>query len=326
MEFMNSSLSGTCIFDFSKEKEQEVDCKEGDTLMLLCKVDSDSEWILVKNKRTGRTGIVPLTYITINSQDSEAKSKQLSTLREWKYRNSNQIQELLTRNAVSNPSNSFPSKGDRGIKSLNDLNKREQAMKKQQDVTISSAKVTSYERLKDNQIEYIIEAVVNGVPLTLYRPYDEFFYLHLALKSAFPQEREETRRLPLLPVPTQSFTAFMLDKRLEDIDRYVKKLIELDHLKCSKYVIDFFKKQPGDEEVEKSVKIQILSKVDSLAFRTTLSAISYSSLRKRISNKLKIEDFELRDRFSKAKINSTEKLIDLINKNPEKIVIYIPSK
>ena len=329
MNLANSSLHGICLFNFTKESDQELECKEGDKLSLLCRVNSD--WVLAKNVQSGQTGVIPLSFIEIKKANTDAPIRELkshlSTLREWKYRNSNQIQELLTRNAVSNPVNTIPSKiSDRGAQSLNDLPKRNNNEQKQNNVNISSAKVVSYERLKDNQIEYIIECVVNSQNYTLYRPYDDFFYMHLALKSAYPQERESNRQLPLLPVPTQNLTAYSLDRRLDDIDRYVKKLIALDHLKNSRYVLDFFKKQAGDEEHEMSIKIQILSKTDSMAFRTTLSAVSLTSLRKRISSKLKVEDFDLRDRFTKVRINSTDKLVDLINNNPEKIVLYIPSK
>eukprot|EP00834_Sanchytrium_tribonematis_P001548 NODE_39_length_35218_cov_0.479655.p11 type:complete len:329 gc:universal NODE_39_length_35218_cov_0.479655:29435-30421(+) len=325
----NDRLYAICIYDFTKENPQELEANVNDKLSLLCKVNSD--WILAKNQRTKETGVIPVSFVSIKQKDHPkhivSSGADLVSLREWKHRNSNQIQELLTRNAVSNPANTIPNKKlERGARSLNDLTKNSKDHTSKGQFLISGGKVVSYEKLKDNQIEYIVHCTVNGQNLTLYRQYDDFFYMHLALKSAFPQERDSNRKLPLLPVPNQNLTEYALDRRLDDIDTYIRKLIKLEHLCNSKYVQDFFKLQPGDEQSEQTIKIQILSKVQSVAFRTTKNALSYESLQNRVRDKLRVETFELRDRFTKKRIRCTNDLISIVEANPEKIVLYIPQK
>ena len=321
---MESSIYGICNYDFEKETNQELDCQQNDILSLLCYLNDD--WVIAKNTRTTKIGMIPTSFVSLNNSSSsdvrqEIQSK-IGSYNQWKQRNSDTIESLLSRKAFSNPENSMPKRStNRDFKSMDNLPDMKNTTK--EILKLTSARAVACQK-EENVVTFTLECIINGQVFTMYRAYDEFFYMHLALKSAFPQERNSNRRLPLMPVPSDNLSTYAFEKRLNDLDKYCSELTKLDYLLKSKYVIEFFQIRTSDKGGEKSIKIQVLSRTSSMAFRTTIKDLSFSSLTSRIEKKLRLKDYELKDRFTKKIIRSTEDLKQVVENNPDKIVLYIP--
>lgn len=118
-------------------------------------------------------------------------------------------------------------------------------------VFIKSAEVLSVRERMHSPKRFVYEVQVewsNSDSTTCYRGYTDFFDFQCELISSFPSEagtmKGVERTLPYLPGRKifQRRTATLAEKRLPQIDDYVKKLIDMpDHISHSDQVLKFFR-------------------------------------------------------------------------------------
>lgn len=110
---------------------------------------------------------------------------------------------------------------------------------------------------ENDKYRYIIECTMdNGSHWELARLYQNFYDFQIALLQAFPKEAGldgGPRSLPFMPGPVTYVTDMISNGRRENLDIYVRKLLELpEHISKCQLVRELFAPREGDYELEHS--------------------------------------------------------------------------
>ena len=116
---------------------------------------------------------------------------------------------------------------------------------------ILEAQVPSYILNSSSKYEFIVHCTRETGEYTLLREYEDFFNLHLNLLQGFPEaagRNNKKRIIPFLAGPVETVTKEVTEKRVKDLDIYIKELLALPlEISYSKQVRLFFKCRPADK-------------------------------------------------------------------------------
>ena len=110
-----------------------------------------------------------------------------------------------------------------------------------------AASVSSYFLENDRDCYTIKSLLENGQHWELYRSYEDFYDLQVALLKNFPHEAGQGRTLPYTPGPVKYVTHAISKGRRESLDNYIKGLLNLSPLITHCHPVqDFFTPRQSD--------------------------------------------------------------------------------
>lgn len=340
------SLYAIVLYDFKAEKSDELTVHVGENLFICA--HHNYEWFIAKPiGRLGGPGLVPVGFVSIidittgyasgNEIAEDISSVNLPTVQEWKsdvakYKASNialgQFESDYNPDGTMFNDGNTLSYNDGGLPSFateaDDLNT---------DYLISVA-VSSFS-FEDEKYWYEVNCELsNGKYRRLKRSYQDFYDLQVQLLDKYPAESGKlrdkngqwTKRIvPYIPGPVPYVTDSITQKRMDDLDVYVKELIKLpEYISSSPLVNHLFMISDNgyDRELSSELPSQTeLQDIDEnksednfstegqrrvLSSRKNSRASSHSRRIKNEDSTLTGEDMKMYDRLSKLSLNSSK--------------------
>eukprot|EP00834_Sanchytrium_tribonematis_P007910 NODE_803_length_3808_cov_1.057381.p1 type:complete len:487 gc:universal NODE_803_length_3808_cov_1.057381:2878-1418(-) len=270
-------LFAISLFDFAAETPDELALLENEQIMLISKVNE--EWYLAKAMNRIATGLVPVTYVEVRDPKTgrilETHEVTLPSIDEWKLQNKKfqekaiplgkrKIQSAPVISAINNVEKQT---GDKYLSMPEDHDKaprrdaRDEELEKVDEVDdddekeklgyILEAKVPTYILNSLSQYEFIVHCTRETGEYTLLREYEDFFNLHLNLLQGFPEaagRNNKKRIIPFLAGPVETVTKEVTERRVGDLDIYMKELLQLPlEISFSPQVRAFFRLRPNDK-------------------------------------------------------------------------------
>ena len=271
---------GVVIYDFSAERPDELDAKEGEAIIVIAQ--SNPEWFVAKPiTRLGGPGLIPVSFIEIrdmttgqavpNTADAVAKAG-IPRVEEWKkmaaeYKNtsiplgtvssSQQAQMEQGMDRLSLASQQEPASNGSFRHSRPQMSP-ENSYQQQQAQNLFAPVRASVPRyiFAEEKFHFIVECKLsNGVHWDLSRIYEDFYELQINLINAFQEEAGQVpgkqRILPYMPGPVKFVTDNISEGRRANLDEYLRDLLRLSqYITCSSLVRNFFAPRPGDYEID----------------------------------------------------------------------------
>ncbi|KAI8868316.1 hypothetical protein GQ42DRAFT_180064 [Ramicandelaber brevisporus] len=241
------------LYDFTAERDDELTVKSGEPIIIVAQ--SGDEWYVVRPiGRHGVPGLVPITYIEVRDvQTGEAVSDLNEMLRrnnikllgveEWKERVREQTHQInkspgispmgRTHSAsLSNTSISPPAAATAAAVSSSSAAQlsaiQTQAIIHPSDV--AAARVSA-SIMRDGVAFFKVEvSFLDGRFRTLFRQYEDFYDVQIALLNRFPKQAGRTgerRILPFMPGPVAYVTDEVTNSRRQDLDKYIQEMFSL---------------------------------------------------------------------------------------------------
>ncbi|WPK24279.1 hypothetical protein PUMCH_001546 [Australozyma saopauloensis] len=252
---LNQALYAVAMFDFKAERSDELDLKNGESLIICA--HHDYEWFIAKPiTRLGGPGLVPVLYVKIIDMAGSTGLNNVSpddtvgiinlfqvpTVEQWKVQTA-RYQALsipLGQISQSEPSltanSQFFNRDGPGSNRLSLSSSR---------TYLLEAGVDSYQ-LEHGRYQYsVVARLSNGKTRHLYRYYQDFYDLQVKLLEMFPVEAgkmENSRRIiPSIPGPLINVNDSISKLRREKLDLYLRGLISLPaHISRSDDVLALF--------------------------------------------------------------------------------------
>ncbi|KAI0461870.1 hypothetical protein LJB42_004473 [Komagataella kurtzmanii] len=274
-----SILHAKVLYDFRKERDDELDIDAGDYIIVCAHYDY--EWFIAKYiNKLGGPGLVPASYVQLidmktgqpilRDMKSIVDQEKLPTIEEWKnnnarYRESSKIisseynQEGLHQNQQANHGDEYPPKLSRTGTDLSS-----QHWLAPTDPYVVSVNVESFYMTND-KFWFLVKATLsNGMVRLLCRFYEDFFNFQQNLLTRFPKEagkQEGHQRIfPYIPGPLSYVNENITAKRRADLDDYFQHLFRLpDYITRSALVSALFEIRSGDKEFKSSDDLTLLN-------------------------------------------------------------------
>ena len=289
-------LFAISLFEFAAETPDELALLEGEQIMLISKVNE--EWYLAKAMNRIATGLVPVSYVEVRDPKSgkilETHEVALPSIDEWKLQNKKfqekaiplgkrkiqsapvisaiqqdkPIEKQQNEKYMSMPEEEKKKNKLMGSSPINEEESDEDSSMSQLDKLgyILEAEVPSYLCNSGSQYEFIIHCRRENGEFTLLREYEDFFNLHLNLLQGFPEaagRNNKKRIIPFLAGPVETVTKEVTERRVADLDVYIKELLALPlEISYSKQVKDFFQLRPTDKVGGIGQKHQNIQSID----------------------------------------------------------------
>lgn len=243
----NTSLYSVVLYDFQAEKSDELTVYAGENLFVCA--HHNYEWFIAKPiGRLGGPGLVPVDFVSIvdittgyatgNNVKEDIDNFDLPTVQEWKMSVSKYKASNISLGSVDSPTASI-STGQSMIRAS-----------KTPGLQINDVSVDSY-TLEGERYWFKIKCLLTtGNTRELKRYYNDFYDLQVKLLDTFPAEAGKLRDsngkwvkriLPYIPGPVPYVTESITKKRCDDLDVYLKKLIELpEYISNSNMVQELF--------------------------------------------------------------------------------------
>eukprot|EP00835_Amoeboradix_gromovi_P006001 NODE_635_length_5742_cov_0.308701.p1 type:complete len:472 gc:universal NODE_635_length_5742_cov_0.308701:1745-330(-) len=335
-------LFAISMYEFAAETADELALQDGEQIMLISKVNE--EWYLAKAMNRIATGLVPVSYVEVRDPKTgkilETHQVTLPTIDEWKLQNKKfqekaiplgkrKIQSAPIMSAL--PSNevkymSMPEDQPKG-KPMDESSpiKEEDYDEEQNDELdnlgyILEATVSSYILNISSKYEFVVHCTRETGECTMFREYEDFFNLHLNLLQGFPEaagRNNKKRIIPFLAGPVETLTKEVTERRVGDLDVYIRELLALPlEISYSEQVRAFFKLRPSDR-----IGALTLLKQQPIAFqsqerdrsKSSIGKASYTDMAETTSNNASGTQMSL-----KIKIVKGEEVI-AIRCNPESL-------
>ncbi|SCU84923.1 LADA_0D04676g1_1 [Lachancea dasiensis] len=267
----SGSLYAIVLYDFRAEKSDELTTYAGENLFICA--HHNYEWFIAKPiGRLGGPGLVPVGYVSIididngyatgNEISDDIRSASLPTVQEWKnnvakYKASNislsypEMKRLQGQNAQGNPS------------SQPNIPHHEAYFHS----AITRATVDSFSLEGDKFWFNVVCELPEKRTRILKRYYEDFYDLQVKLLDTFPAEAGKLRDtrgqwtkriMPYIPGPVPYVTDSITNKRKDDLNLYVTKLIALPaHISQCDLVRSLFSVRNNnyDKEMKQDPKI-----------------------------------------------------------------------
>ncbi|CCH62641.1 hypothetical protein TBLA_0H03590 [Henningerozyma blattae CBS 6284] len=253
----SGNMYAIVLYDFQAEKSDELTVFAGENLFICA--HHNYEWFIAKPiGRLGGPGLVPVDFVSIvdistgYATGSDVKEDilncNLPTVQEWKMNVSKYKASNISLGSLDNPTNSFSNGSN-----YNNNNNSHHSMSLPNDMdgafVIKAAVVTF--ALEDDKYWFTVRCQIStGKVRELKRYYQDFYDLQVKLLDTFPAEAGKLRDsngnwikriLPYIPGPVPYVTDSISMKRREDLDKYLKELIQLpDYISHSDMVKSLF--------------------------------------------------------------------------------------
>ncbi|GMF99929.1 hypothetical protein B5S33_g2290 [[Candida] boidinii] len=272
------SLYGRILYDFNAERNDELTVPAGECVILFA--HHDYEWYIAKTiPHYERPGLIPVSYVQLldvvtnipygDPPKDIINRERLPTVEEWKHSRAllkasaedlNQTHNNNI-NIVHNNNNSTNIKNSGGLSNNNSSNNNTSTSSNN---TKNDNSLINQDLVVDLNIEsfsfyhnkywYLITCQLqSGSIRSLCRYYEDFVNLHSNIMDCFPKEggqlNKKERIIPHLPGPLQIITEGICHKRLPDLNKYLKGLLNLPvKISKSSLVLSFFDLKKGDKE------------------------------------------------------------------------------
>lgn len=251
----NQTLYAVTLYDFVAERDDELDVKPGENLIICA--HHNYEWFIAKPiNRLGGPGLVPALYVKIidlmnptNSQeigDDIAKVVSqfgIPTVEEWKLLTAKYQASTIPLGSISNQVPALSSNTQYFQRESQSTSSRSSLSL--QNATIVEAAVETYQLDRGRYQYLVIAKLSNGKVRYLYRYYQDFYDLQVKLLELFPYEAgkiENSKRIiPSIPGPLINVNDSISKLRREKLDYYLRNLIALpSHISRSEEVLQLF--------------------------------------------------------------------------------------
>ncbi|CAB4253688.1 similar to Saccharomyces cerevisiae YBR200W BEM1 Protein containing SH3-domains, involved in establishing cell polarity and morphogenesis [Maudiozyma barnettii] len=341
------SLYAIVLYDFKAEKSDELSVHVGENLFICA--HHNYEWFIAKPiGRLGGPGLVPVGFVSIidiatgyasgNDIGDDIASVNLPTVQEWKSNVAKYKASNITLGQFESDYNQDLAMFDDGNNTISQMNGGLSAFASEADDLntdyLTNAAVLSFS-FEDEKYWYEVNCELsNGRLRKLKRSYQDFYDLQVQLLDKFPAESGKlrdkngqwTKRIvPYIPGPVPYVTDSITQKRMDDLDVYVKELIKLpEYISNSPLVNHLFNVSDNGFDGEYSSEVPSQSELQDIdenrsednfnseGPRRVLSSRKNSrasSTNRRIKNEdstLTGEDMKMFDRLSKLSLNSSK--------------------
>ncbi|GME91961.1 unnamed protein product [[Candida] boidinii] len=272
------SLYGRILYDFNAERNDELTVPAGECVILFA--HHDYEWYIAKTiPHYERPGLIPVSYVQLldvvtnipygDPPKDIINRERLPTVEEWKHSrallkasaedlnqtHNNNINIIHNNNNNNNNNNNSTNllnnlTNNNVITSSNNIKNDNPLINTDPVVDLNIESFSFYH----NKYWYLITCQLqNGSIRSLCRYYEDFVNLHSNIMDCFPKEggqlNKRERIIPHLPGPLQIITEGICHKRLPDLNKYLKGLLNLPvKISKSSLVLSFFDLKKGDKE------------------------------------------------------------------------------
>ncbi|KAI9254013.1 hypothetical protein BY458DRAFT_589524 [Sporodiniella umbellata] len=253
-------LYGVVLYDFVAERPDELDAKEGESIVIIAQ--SNHEWFVAKPiGRLGGPGLIPVSFVEVKDAQTGAvvDAVQLPPVKDWK-----KMTQMYEASTI--PLGVIDSK--------------------RKDLVIY-ASINSFILEGDQYWFVLYTKTLEGLHRILYRLYDDFYEFQLNLLQTFPSEagREEGDRIiPYMPGPLKEIDDRVTAERQVELNQYCQELLALPKSisECELVQNQLFGIHEGDIELdydpretsqqplqpsEDHIKVKIVHKEDIFAIK-----------------------------------------------------------
>ena len=345
------SLYAIVLYDFKAEKSDELSVHVGENLFICA--HHNFEWFIAKPiGRLGGPGLVPVGFVSIvdiatgystgNEVPVDISSVNLPSVQEWKstvakYKASNIALDQFGNDYPQDPSMAMAENGvaisadglPADVTEADDLSTD----------YLTRATVSAYS-FEDEKYFYEINCELSDGKLRkLKRSYQDFYDLQVQLLDKYPAESGKlrdkngqwTKRIvPYIPGPVPYVTETITQKRMDDLDVYVKELIRLpEYISASPLVNKLFRIRDNAFDREYNTSTEGSSRAELVdidetrpesTFTTDLSRRGTGPLSSRQNSRASSgrklsrnddgtytgEDLKMYDRLSRLSLNSSK--------------------
>jgi bud emergence protein 1 len=262
-----NTLYAIVLYEFKAERSDELDIHIGENIILCA--HHNYEWFIAKPiDRLGGPGLVPVSYVSVinilsgqstgNDVVDDINAANLPTVEDWKNKNAKYKASSIP---LGNVDENEPKSNFRDS-SVNRQLAREESVISQvsrhsytsppTDIAVNESTPYVYETTVDSfhvdngRYWFQVHAKIsNGEVRLLCRYYEDFYDFQIRLLELFPNEagraNDHKRILPFIPGPLTYVTDKITKKRQNDLNDYVKELIELpSYISHSNFVKSLF--------------------------------------------------------------------------------------
>ncbi|GMM58704.1 phosphatidylinositol-3-phosphate-binding protein [Maudiozyma humilis] len=255
------SLYAIVLYDFKAEKSDELSVHVGENLFICA--HHNYEWFIAKPiGRLGGPGLVPVGFVSIvdiasgystgNEVAADIAAVNLPSVQEWK---STVAKYKASNIALDQFGNDYPQDDTTMAAMAGGVAGGLPAHVTEADDMstdyLTRAAVTSYSFEDDKYFYEVSCELASGKLRRLKRSYQDFYDLQVQLLDKYPAESGKlrdkngqwTKRIvPYIPGPVPYVTETITQKRMDDLDVYVKELIRLpEYIASSPLVNSLFK-------------------------------------------------------------------------------------
>lgn len=275
---------GVVAYDFHTERPDELEAKEGEAIIVIAQ--SNPEWFVAKPiTRLGGPGLIPVSFIEIKDMHtgqtvkdpSEAVQRAgIPRVEEWKKMAADYKNTSIPLGAFGSPTETAPRPPTAGLQhgmerlSMGGASPNTNGQPRipsgygyppghqvQAPPGMLPAIRASVPRVlyADEKFHYVVECILaNGTHWVLSRKYEDFYELQINLIKTFPIEAGQAgqeRILPFMPGPVQFVTDKISEGRRENLDEYLRSLLQLgSHITKSALVCGFFAPRGSDYDLD----------------------------------------------------------------------------